>query len=227
MRAEISTLQKEIGVTTIYVTHDQVEAMTIGDRVALMRRGELLQFAEPQDLYDRPANLFVAAFVGSPPMNLIEAEVSRTDGGCWLAVGDRQIALGPREVAASARLETYIGRTVVAGIRPESLEDAAFVADAPVERRLQGVATLREALGSDALVHFTVDGSRALASHVRELAHDIEDPAQLQEPDRDERQITFIGRFQPHSGARVGEPVEVAIQPRALMLFDPETGHRI
>jgi multiple sugar transport system ATP-binding protein len=227
MRAEISTLQKEIGVTTIYVTHDQVEAMTIGDRVALLRRGELLQFAAPQELYDRPANLFVAGFVGSPPMNLIEAEVRRTGGGCRLAVGSHELALADSEIAATFRLGADDRRAVVAGMRPESLEDAALVGDAPVERRLRGVATLREALGSDALVHFTVDGSRGLASHVRELAHDVEDPAQLQELERDERQVTFIGRFQPHSRVAPGEPIEVAIQPGAVMLFDPETGERI
>jgi multiple sugar transport system ATP-binding protein len=227
MRAEISTLQKEIGVTTVYVTHDQVEAMTIGDRVAVMRRGELLQFAEPQEIYDRPENLFVAGFIGSPAMNLIQAELTRANGGHRLAVGSRQVALSEKEVAAGSRLEGYAGRTVVAGIRPESLEDAALVTGVPAERRLRGLATLREALGSDALVHFTVDGSRGLAGHVRELAHDIEDPAQLRELDRDERQVTFIGRFHPHSGVRAGDPVEVALKPDALMLFDPESGLRI
>jgi multiple sugar transport system ATP-binding protein len=228
MRAEIHTLQKQIGVTTIYVTHDQVEAMTIGDRVALLRRGELLQFAEPQELYDRPANLFVAGFVGSPAMNLIEAEVRRTERGCRLAVGDREVALDESELGgATSPLGTDERRAVVAGIRPESLEDAALVADAPVERRLRGVATLREALGSDALVHFNVEGSHGLARHVRELAHDVEDPAQVQELDREERQITFVGRFKPHSRVALGEPIEVAIHPGAVMLFDPRTGERI
>jgi multiple sugar transport system ATP-binding protein len=226
MRAEISTLQKEIGVTTIYVTHDQVEAMTIGDRVAVMRRGELLQFAEPQEIYDRPGNLFVAGFIGSPPMNLVEAELSRANGGFSLTVGERQVALGEEGETAVA-LEDYAGRTVVAGIRPESLEDAALVPDAPEDRRLRGLVTLREALGSDALVYFAVEGSRGLASHVRDLAHDVEDPAQLEELERDERQATFVGRFHPHTRVRAGEPVEVAIQPGALTLFDPETGNRL
>jgi multiple sugar transport system ATP-binding protein len=226
MRAEISTLQKEIGVTTIYVTHDQIEAMTIGERVAVMRRGELLQYAEPQEIYDRPGTLFVAAFIGSPPMNLVEAELSRANGGHHLTLGDRELALG-EQLETASRLDGYTGRTVVAGIRPESLEDAALVTDAPVERRLRGVVTLREALGSDALVHFAVDGSHGLASHVRELAHDIEDPAQLEELDRDERQATFVGRFHPQTRVRAGEPLEVAIQPGSLTLFDPETGKRI
>jgi multiple sugar transport system ATP-binding protein len=226
MRAEISTLQKEVGVTTIYVTHDQVEAMTIGDRVAVMRRGELLQFAEPQEIYDRPGNMFVAGFIGSPPMNLIEAELSRADGGYTLTLGERQVALDD-EVDRGPALEGFVGRTVVAGIRPESLEDAALVPDAPEGRRLRGVVTLREALGSDALVYFAVDGSRGLASHVRDLAHDIEDPAQLEELDRDARRATFVGRFHPHTRVRTGEAVEVAIQPGALTLFDPETGDRV
>jgi multiple sugar transport system ATP-binding protein len=227
MRAEISTLQKEIGVTTIYVTHDQVEAMTIGDRVAVMRRGELLQFAEPQEIYDRPRDLFVAGFIGSPPMNLIEAELSQAEGGNRLTLGDREVSLGGEEVRPGSNLESYAGRKVVAGIRPESLEDAALTSDVPATRRVHGVATLREALGSDVLVHFTVDGSRGLASHVRELAHDIEDPAQLDELDRDERQATFVGRFHPQTAVRAGDRVEVAIQPGALTLFDPQTGQRI
>jgi multiple sugar transport system ATP-binding protein len=226
MRAEISTLQKEIGVTTIYVTHDQVEAMTIGDRVAVMRRGEVLQYAEPQEIYDRPGNMFVAGFIGSPPMNLIEAELSRANGAYLLTLGNRQVALGEVGETAS-RLESYESHTVVAGIRPESLEDAALVRDAPQDRRLRGVVTLREALGSDALVYFGVEGSHGLASHVRDLAHDIEDPAQLEELERDDRQATFVGRFHPQTRVRPGEPVEVAIQPGAVTLFDPETGQRI
>jgi multiple sugar transport system ATP-binding protein len=227
MRGEISTLQKEIGVTTIYVTHDQVEAMTIGDRVAVMRRGELLQLAEPQEIYDRPANLFVAGFIGSPPMNLIDAELSRSDGRYRVTVGERQLALSETEASAGSRLESHAGRSVVVGIRPENLEDAALVTGAPSERRLRGLATLREALGSDALVHFTVEGSRGLGSHVRELAHDVEDPAELQELDRDERKISFVGRLHPHTAVRVGESIEVVVQQGALMLFDPETGQRL
>jgi multiple sugar transport system ATP-binding protein len=226
MRAEISTLQKEIGVTTIYVTHDQVEAMTIGDRVAVMRRGELLQYAEPQEIYDRPGNMFVAGFIGSPPMNLIEAELSRANGAYVLTLGNRQVALAEVGETAS-RLGSYEGQPVVAGIRPESLEDAALVRDAPQDRRLRGVVTLREALGSDALVYFGVEGSRGLASHVRDLAHDIEDPAQLEELERDDRQVTFVGRFHPQTRVRPGEPVEVAIHAGAVTLFDPETGQRI
>jgi multiple sugar transport system ATP-binding protein len=226
MRAEISTLQKEIGVTTIYVTHDQVEAMTIGDRVAVMRRGELLQYAEPQEIYDRPGNMFVAGFIGSPPMNLIEGELSRANGAFQVTLGDRRVALG-EEVERASRLATYAGRKVVAGIRPESLEDAALAADVPEDRRLRGVVTLREALGSDALVYFAVEGSRGLESHLRDLAHDIEDPAQLDELDRDAGQATFVGRFHPHTRVRAGEPVEVAIQPGALTLFDPESGERL
>jgi multiple sugar transport system ATP-binding protein len=226
MRAEISTLQKDIGVTTIYVTHDQVEAMTIGDRVAVMRRGELLQYAEPQEIYDRPGNMFVAGFIGSPPMNLIEAELSRANGAFRVTLGDRQVTLGEEAVRVS-RLEAYAGRAVVAGIRPESLEDAALAADVPEDRRLRGVVTLREALGSDALVYFAVEGSRGLESHVRDLAHDIEDPAQLDELDRDAGQATFVGRFHPHTRVRTGDSVEVAIQPGALTLFDPESGNRL
>ena len=169
----------------------------------------------------------MAGFIGSPAMNLIEAECSRADDGYRLTIGDREVSLGEEEVRAGSRLESYAGRKVVAGIRPESLEDAALTPDAPATRRVHGVATLREALGSDALVHFTVDGSRGLTSHVRDLAHDIEDPAQLDELDREDRQVAFVGRFHPQTAVRAGESVEVAIQEAALTLFDPQTGQRI
>ncbi len=125
-RAEISRIQSELGVTTIYVTHDQVEAMTMGDRVAVMRKGELQQVASPQELYDRPVNLFVGGFIGSPAMNLVEATLERTNGGLCMALGDQRLPLGDDVLSPRPELKSYVGKPVVLGIRPESLEDAAL-----------------------------------------------------------------------------------------------------
>jgi multiple sugar transport system ATP-binding protein len=226
MRAEISNLQRQLGVTTIYVTHDQVEAMTIGDRVAVMRGGELQQFDEAQEIYDRPCNLFVAGFVGSPPMNFVEGELARSDKGYEVVVGDRRIALDAAETASDEAMAPYLDHPIIVGVRPERLDEPA-AAERPRERRLSGVVGLREALGSDVLVHFQVDGSRRLSGKVREFAHDVEDPAELDELARDERRATFVARFGSRTAAAVGDRVEVEISPGSLHMFNAENGTRI
>ncbi len=222
MRAEITNLQSALEVTTLYVTHDQVEAMTIGNRVAVMRRGRLLQFAEPQTVYDEPVELFVARFIGSPPMNLLESTLVRAEGGYAVRIGSRAVRLDKAEVAAVRGIEQRLDRPVVAGIRPERLEDAAVAADTPADRRLTGQATLRETLGSDVLVHFDVDGTFALTDEVRRIAQDVEDPVELKPVDR--QPLSLIGRFSPRSRIRSGDRVEVALHPGAIQLFNPETG---
>src|SRR5438067_5370744 len=126
MRADIKKIQSNLGVTSIYVTHDQVEAMTMGDRVAVMRKGELQQVAPPQELYDRPVNLFVAGFIGSPAMNMLEARVERGGGGVSAVAGSQRVDLGAETLSARPALEQYVGQTVVLGIRPEDLEDASL-----------------------------------------------------------------------------------------------------
>jgi multiple sugar transport system ATP-binding protein len=226
MRAEVASLQQRVGVTTIYVTHDQVEAMTIGNRVAVMRRGEIVQIGDPQEIYDRPANLFIARFIGSPPMNLIEGKLSR-DGGYAVSVGAREVPLDPQETADGAAFAPYVGRSVVVGLRPEQLEDAGVANDVPPERRVGGVAVLRETLGSDVLVHFEVDGARPLSGQVRAAAIEAAvDPVEL-EPAADEPGLLFIGRFNPRSQVGQRQRVEAAIRPGAIQLFDPETGAAI
>jgi len=222
MRAEITNLQSALEVTTLYVTHDQVEAMTIGNRVAVMRRGRLLQFAEPQTVYDEPVELFVARFIGSPPMNLLESTLVRADGGYAVRIGSRALRLDKVEVAAVRGIEQRVDRPVVVGIRPERLEDAAVAADTPADRRLTGQATLRETLGSDVLVHFDVDGTFALSDEVRRIAQDVEDPVELNPVDR--QPLSLIGRFSPRSRIRNGDRVEVALHSGAVQLFNPETG---
>jgi multiple sugar transport system ATP-binding protein len=226
MRAEIANLQQRVGVTTIYVTHDQVEAMTIGNRVAVLRRGELLQLGNPQEIYDRPASLFVGRFIGSPPMNLIEGELSH-DGGYAVALGGAVVPLDAEEAANRAALDRYVGRRVVIGVRPERLEDAAVATDVPAERRIGGVITLRETLGSDVLVHFEVAGARPLSERVRAAAVEAAvDPVEL-EPAADAPGLVFIGRFDPSSPTGQQERVQAAIRPGAIQLFDPETGTAI
>jgi multiple sugar transport system ATP-binding protein len=223
MRAEISKLQREIGVTTIYVTHDQVEAMTMGDRVAVMRKGQLQQVAPPQELYDRPLNLFVGGFIGSPAMNLVEARLEEHDGGIAAILGDTRLKLDEENVAARPGLRRYAGRSIVVGIRPEHLEDAELVTDAPADRRLKGDVELREALGAELMVHFSIDAPPALTEEVQELAEDAGTTAEdLQGGDR--HRAVLVGRFGADSQVRESQPAEVAVDTRALHFFDPETG---
>src|SRR5947207_1903311 len=162
MRAEIARLQSDLGVTTIYVTHDQTEAITMGDRVAVMRKGELQQVDAPQRLYDRPVNLFVGGFIGSPAMNMVEATLEASNGTLAAAVGSQRLVLGDEKLNAHPALRAYEGRKVVLGVRPESLEDAALLPDTPADRRLSGQVQLREALGSEIMVHFSTDARRAV-----------------------------------------------------------------
>jgi multiple sugar transport system ATP-binding protein len=223
MRAEIAGIQRDLGVTTIYVTHDQVEAMTMGDRVAVMRKGELQQVDDPQTLYDRPVNLFVGGFIGSPAMNMIEAPLERRNGGYAISAGSSTLALDEETVAAHPALTEYAGRDVIVGIRPEHLEDAALEPDAPADRRLRGVVSLREALGSEIMVHFEIDATAAMTEDVRELAEDT-DAVAVQEATKETAHTTMIGRFGARSPVRDGETAEVVVDTRSLHFFDPESG---
>src|SRR2546430_6807126 len=154
MRAEISLLHKELGVTTIYVTHDQVEAMTLGERVAVMRKGELQQVAAPQELYDRPTNLFVAGFIGSPSMNFVQATLESTDGGLGVVFGKERLAVDEKERAEHPSLGEHVGGRLIVGVRPEHLQDAALAADGARDRRVRRLVRLKEALGSEIVVPF-------------------------------------------------------------------------
>jgi multiple sugar transport system ATP-binding protein len=223
MRAEIARLQDDLGVTTIYVTHDQIEAMTMGDRVAVMRKGELQQVAPPQELYDHPVNLFVGGFIGSPAMNMVEAPLEAANGALVARVGSQRLALGEETISARPALRSYEGKKVILGIRPEDLEDAALASDTPPERRLRGKVELREALGAEIMVHFTVDAPPALTEDVRELAQDLGDErAVLQEEGAGE--TTMVGRFGARSTVKEEEEAEIAVDTRALHFFDPDSG---
>jgi multiple sugar transport system ATP-binding protein len=226
MRAEISKLQRNLGVTTIYVTHDQVEAMTMGDRVAVMRKGELQQVAPPQELYDRPTNLFVGGFIGSPAMNLLEATLERADGGILVSLGSQKFRLDDEAVAGRPALQDYEGREVVVGIRPEQLEDAEIARESPADRRLLGEVELREALGSELMVHFTIDAPPALTEDVKELAEDAGTTAE-ELAGGDKNRAVVVGRFGADSKIHEGETAEVAVDTRAIHFFDTDTGMAI
>ena len=221
MRAEIAGLQRDLGVTTIYVTHDQVEAMTMGDRVAVMRKGELQQVADPQTLYDRPVNLFVGGFIGSPAMNMIEATLERQNGGLFAKVGAQSIGLDGETLSQRPALRDFEGKEVVLGVRPEDLEDIALAPDAAQDHRLKGKVQLTEALGSEIMVHFTIDAKPAVTDEVRELAADAGDD---RVPQPHAEQAALVGRFGARSRVRGGGDVEVAVDTRALHFFDPATG---
>jgi multiple sugar transport system ATP-binding protein len=220
MRAEIGKLQSDLGVTTLYVTHDQVEAMTMGDRVAVMRKGELQQVASPQDLYDHPLNLFVGGFIGSPAMNMIEATLESSNGGLAAAVGSQRFTLGSETISSRPGLREYEGKQVILGIRPEDLEDAALASDTPADRRIKGDVLLREALGSEVLVHFNIDATPAQTDEVRELQKD----AGTEEAPALGEGAAMVGRFGPRSRIQKGDQAEVAVDTRALHFFDTETG---
>jgi multiple sugar transport system ATP-binding protein len=222
MRAQIKKLQSELAVTTVYVTHDQIEAMTMGDRVSVMRKGVLQQVAPPEELYERPRNMFVAGFIGSPAMNMLEASVVRDDGTTRIVAGEISLELSESTLAAHPALAGYDGRQIVLGIRPEALNDAALSSD-DRQARLRGRAELREALGSEVLMHFSVEARAAVTEEVRELAEDVGDDRtieQLSAPGR----TTLVGRFSPQTRIREGDEIQVAIDDRALHLFDPSTG---
>jgi len=225
MRAEISQLQRDLGVTTIYVTHDQVEAMTMGDRVAVIRKGELQQVNEPQELYDKPVNLFVGGFIGSPAMNIVEATLERANGDMLAQLGSQRIALGEETLRARPALRQYEGRKVVLGIRPEDLEDAALDPETPAERRIKGQVALRESLGAEIMVHFTLDAPPAITEDVRELARDIGDERSVDElAEQDTSESTMVGRFGARTRVKEGQTAEVTVDTRALHFFDLDTG---
>jgi multiple sugar transport system ATP-binding protein len=225
-RAEISKLQSDLGVTTVYVTHDQVEAMTMGDRVAVMRKGELQQVADPQTLYDRPVNLFVGGFIGSPSMNMLEATIESSNGTLAAKIGDQRIELGSETLEQRPGLRAFDGKPVIIGIRPEDLEDASLETGAPDSRTLKGRLELREALGSEIMAHFAIKGAHAETDETRELARDSGAEGTEQIGVKEDEAV-IVGRFGARSKVKVGEQVTAVVDTRALHFFDPESGNGI
>jgi multiple sugar transport system ATP-binding protein len=228
MRSEIARIQNELGVTTIYVTHDQVEAMTMGDRVAVMRKGELQQVDAPQRLYEHPVNLFVAGFIGSPAMNLLEAKLVRSGEGVAVEVGPHRLPVEEAFITARPALKGFIDRPVVLGIRPEDMEDASLVAQAPPERRLSSTVDLREALGSDVVVHFGIDAPQAATEDVKELAADSGSEALPRlRYSAGEGHSTMVARLNPRTEVSKGDRIELVVDVHRLHFFDPDNGQGI
>ncbi|HYT79499.1 MAG TPA: sn-glycerol-3-phosphate ABC transporter ATP-binding protein UgpC [Actinomycetota bacterium] len=225
MRSEIAKIQHDLKVTTIYVTHDQTEAMTMGDRVAVIKKGELQQVDAPQTLYDRPLNLFVAGFIGSPAMNMVGARLSRSDGSILAEFGGFRLRLGDEALKARPELEKFDGKEVVLGIRPEDMEDASLVQGAPQDRVISSTVDLREALGSEVLVHFAVDAPIVLTEDTRELAVDVGAEALEDLEERAKRaKSAFVAQLSPRTRLREGDRMEVVVDTNRLHFFDPETG---
>jgi multiple sugar transport system ATP-binding protein len=225
MRSEIAKIQHDLGTTTIYVTHDQVEAMTMGDRVAVMRKGLLQQVEAPQVLYDHPLNLFVAGFIGSPAMNLVEGALSRSDGSMFAEFGGNRLRVADEALRARPALARFDGKNVVLGLRPESMEDASLLSDAPQDRRISATVDLREALGSQIVIHFTVDAPIVLTEDTRELAHDVGAEA-LDElhAQAAENKSRFVAQLDPRTQVREGDTIELLVDTARFHFFDPETG---
>ncbi len=199
MRAEISRLQKSLNVTTMFVTHDQTEAMTLGSHVAVMDAGELQQVGTPDEVYAQPANVFVAGFIGSPAMNLLDATLTRSNGVTSVAFAGSRLRL-PEALASQPALLAYPDEPIIVGIRPESLQDASAVDEAPPDQRIPALITLREAMGPEAHLHFTVPGSDG---------------------------PNVVARVDARARAREGDSVEMLVDTSALYFFEPETGARL
>jgi multiple sugar transport system ATP-binding protein len=221
MRAEIAQLQRHLGTTTIYVTHDQIEAMTMGDRVALLRDGVLQQVDTPAGIYDRPANTFVATFIGAPTMNLYSAIL---DGfgpdGAKLHLGSQVIRVPPVVLEQRPGLARYAGGRIVIGIRPETLEDAAVLKDVPPDSRLRSTVDLIEALGSDLLVHFGLDAEPVAilsSDSLEEISTDLDEG----------HRSRCIARLTPRSRVKIGGPIDVVVDTERLQVFDSTTGEAI
>jgi multiple sugar transport system ATP-binding protein len=228
MRSEIARIQHELNTTTLYVTHDQVEAMTMGDRVAVIRKGVLQQVDSPQYLYDHPNNLFVAGFIGSPAMNMVEADLVSKNGSLAVEFGGFTLAIPGDVLSARPALKGYENKPVVVGIRPEDMEDASLVSDAPADRRIRSGVILREALGADVLVHFSVNAKPVVTEDTKELASDVgAEVLEAVEKAGDEGEWIFLARLNPRTQAQQGKEIELVVDTSRLHFFDPEDGSGI
>ena len=217
MRAEIASLQRDLGVTTLYVTHDQVEAMTMGDRVAVLNKGYLMQVASPQDLYDQPDNVFVAGFIGSPSMNLMEGLLGGTTDDPTISIGSVTVSIPPINESG---LTEYLGKTIVVGLRPEDMEDAATVENPAADRTFTTSARLVESLGSEIIVHFGLDAEPYVVADAiddeaeKGLSHDFDG-------------ATFVARVSPRSSVTNGAELDLVIDSGRFHFFDIQTGNAI
>jgi multiple sugar transport system ATP-binding protein len=221
VRAEIHQLQRRLGVTTIYVTHDQVEAMTMGDRAAVMNAGHLQQVDTPQVLYDQPVNEFVASFIGSPSINLVESELAQSNGHLEVTLGEHKLLVDDQLARNRSGLAGYAGKKIILGIRPEDFEDASIEPDTPADRRIRVKADLTEPLGSEVLVHFGTEATGVVSSAA---AADVGEDAEVHLGDEDAEVSTrLVARVSPKSRVAVGSEIELAVDTSRLYFFDPES----
>jgi multiple sugar transport system ATP-binding protein len=223
MRSEIARIQRELKATTIYVTHDQIEAMTMGMRVAVMRKGDLQQVGPPRAIYDWPANLFVATFIGSPAMNLVQGTIIRGGNGLECKIGSQTLPVTSELLESS--LQAYVGRNVAVGMRPEHIREPAAVNH--VSGRfalLRAEVTATEILGSELLVHAEIDAEPVVTEEIREVAADVDVTALAElEQVAKRKRATLLGRFEPSSAVSAGDMVELAVETRSLRFFDLES----
>jgi multiple sugar transport system ATP-binding protein len=221
-RAEIHQLQRRLGVTTIYVTHDQVEAMTMGDRVAVMSAGRLQQVDTAQRLYDEPLNEFVAGFIGSPAINLVEAQLAQTNGTLSISFGEYTLPVQESAARNQSRLKEYLGKKIILGIRPEDFEDASIEPDIPSDRRIKMTCDLTEPLGSEVLVYFSSEATGVVSSAVEADAREDAD-VRLGGDDDDTTKTRLCARVSPRSHIAAGQSAELTVNTSRLYFFDPQT----
>ncbi len=216
MRAELGQLHTQLQTTTLYVTHDQVEAMTMGDRVAVIRKGELQQIDTPREIYSNPKNIFVAGFIGSPSMNFVYTKIKSTKDSIELNFGDNQIIYQDEKME---KLKSFENKEIVLGIRPEAFEDGRFANESDYSESINVKVSLLEQLGSDSYVHFYKDIKPVQTEAIEEiLADEGEDITVLGDNTK------FIARINPNSTVTEGEEIELKINPSKLHFFDPESG---
>ena len=227
MRAYLAALHQRLRTTTLYVTHDQTEAMTMGDRVGVMRDGRMQQIDRPQVLYDRPVNLFVAGFIGSPAMNLVHSSLVSDGGDAYACFGGIRLRLPKSVLARRPNLRGYVGKDVILGIRPEDIEDATFVPSAN-GFALDVRVSLAEPMGAEVIAHFPiaaeapVDSESVVAARGAEAQEDAARLLELTGADAGSN-VVLTARLNTRSRARTGEPLRVAVDVERLHFFDPET----
>jgi len=217
MRAEITGLQREVGITTFYVTHDQVEAMTMADRVAVISRGVLQQVDNPMTLFNEPDNLFVAAFIGSPSMNIMEGELNRNGEGVKMTLGSQTLSVPDEVLGQRPALEGYLNKKIAVGLRPKDLEDAAVVPDHPDDQRIRVSVQHTEALGFEIIAYFDLDAKPVISRDALELSDE--------EVEAVETSATRMNaRFNPTTSVRSGDMIDVAVTVGNAHFFDLDTG---
>jgi multiple sugar transport system ATP-binding protein len=227
MRSEIARIQNDLEVTTVYVTHDQVEAMTMGDRVAVIRKGELQQVGNPSELFDQPLNLFVAGFIGSPSMNFFQSRIEQVDGKMQLEIGKQRITIGEDVLSRRPELKQYVDKDMIVGIRPQDFEDASLRSDLPEDARLKVHIDLVEAIGTETLVHFEIEAPVVITEDMKELAADVGESTERLEQQAKEGRNEFVAQLDPKTRIGKGDDAQLAVDTTRLHFFDTNSSKGI